>query len=89
MHKFCGNHRTYIYSNLYLDTQEPMNYEYDKIIISTSWVEKLPKKPPKTKILPILAASGNAVPKSVLNAFTGAIAVSHITEQNQLFHREN
>ena len=41
-----------IHLDLYLDTLELMNSESNKTIISTSWIEKLPKNP-KTKVLPI------------------------------------
>ena len=36
-------------SNLYFNTQKQMNYEYNKTIISTSWIVRLPKIPQKQK----------------------------------------
>ena len=44
----CENNR-----NLCLYTLKPMNYEYKKTMISTSWIEELPNEttPPPKKIL--------------------------------------
>ena len=36
-------------SNLYLDTLEQMNYEHNKTIISTSWIENYQNYPQKRK----------------------------------------
>ena len=35
-------------SDLYLETLEPMNYEYNKTIITSVWVEQLPEISAKT-----------------------------------------
>ena len=44
-------------SNLYLDTLESMNYGYNKTIVSTSWIEKLPNNRPPSENPTCLAAS--------------------------------
>ena len=49
---------------IYLDKLEPMKYEYNRTIIFP-WIEKFPNL--KNEDPTHLAASGNAVLKSVLN----------------------